>query len=79
MKCISGKNGYYLESEAEEALIRSQINAYRSAINYYQCFECNEYHLTSQGSRHPLLDDPEVKKRIAKERLEQEWNQRLRR
>ncbi len=78
MKCISGKNGYYSESEVQEALVRSHIRFQDAAKNYYLCDDCNEYHLTSQSNQHPLLADPEVQKRIKKERSEQEWMNHLR-
>lgn len=78
MRCVTGKNGYYAEAEVQEALIRSQINFIQGAINYYVCNECGEFHLTSQGERHPLLSDDEVQLRIKQERLSQDWEGRLR-
>lgn len=78
MSCVSGKKGYYTESEIIEALIRSQISFRSSATNYYICDDCGEFHLTSRTSLNPILKDPEVKKRIEKERQEQEWTQKFR-
>ncbi len=77
MGCITGKNGYYREEEAQEALIRSHIRFSNAANNYYLCEECGEYHLTSQGGLHPLLDDPKLQQRIKREKQEQEWLARL--
>lgn len=78
MNCKTGKRGYYTEGEVQEALIRSQISFRSSATNYYVCEDCSEFHLTSKAGRHPLLNDPEVIRRIEKEQQEQDWNQRLR-
>jgi len=77
MSCSSGKNGYYTEHDVQEALIRSHIRFSNAAKNYYLCHDCNEYHLTSQGNLHPLINDPEVQARITKEQREQEWMERL--
>lgn len=76
MRCPTGKNSYYSESEVQEALIRSHIRFLQGAKNYYQCHDCGEYHLTSQGEINPILNDPEVKKRIKREQQEQEWTGR---
>lgn len=73
MRCPTGKNGYYTESEVQEALIRSHIRFLQAAKSYYNCHDCGEYHLTSQGDVNPLLNDPAVKSRIKREQQEQEW------
>ena len=73
MRCPTGKNGYYSENEAQEALIRSNIRFLQGAKNYYECRDCGEYHLTSQGDFNTLLNDPEVRARIKREQLDQEW------
>jgi len=77
MGCSTGKNGYYREAEAQEALIRSHIRYLTAAKSYYLCNDCGEYHLTSQGELHESLNDPKVKERIKRERQEQEWAERL--
>jgi ribosomal protein L32 len=77
MKCSTGKNSYYTESEVQEALIRSQISFRGSATNYYVCEECGEFHLTSRATKNPLLNDPDVIARIKKEQLEQDWQRRI--
>lgn len=79
MSCSTGKNGYYSETEVQEALIRSHIGFKSAASNYYLCEECGEYHLTSQGGLHPLLNDPKVQERIKREQQEQEWKSRFKR
>lgn len=76
MRCPTGKNSYYSENEAQEALIRSHIRFLQAAKSYYKCRDCEEYHLTSQGELNPLLNDPEVKSRIKREQREQEWTGR---
>lgn len=77
MACSHNKIGYYSEAEVQEALIRSHIRFVKAASNYYRCLDCDEYHLTSQGVRHPLLNDPKVQERIKKEQLHQDWSSRF--
>lgn len=79
MSCSTGKNGYYTEKEVQEALIRSHIKFNKAAINYYQCNDCGEFHLTSQGALHSLINEPKVQERIKRERKSQEWEGRFRR
>ena len=73
MSCSTGKKGYYTEDEVQEALIRSHIRFISTASNYYVCDDCGEYHLTSQGGKHPLLDNPAIRTRIKNEQREQDW------
>jgi hypothetical protein len=79
MPCSTGKNGYYTEEEVQEALIRSHIKFTKAANSYYQCADCGEYHLTSQGALHPSLNDPKVQERIKREQRSQDWEGRFRR
>ena len=79
MGCSTGKNGYFTEEEVQEALIRSHIKFIKAAKSYYQCADCDEYHLTSQGELHPLINDPQVQQRIKLEQRSQEWEGRFRR
>ena len=76
MRCPTGKKGYYLEREVQEALIRSHIRFLQAAKNYYRCHDCGEYHLTSQGELNPIINEPETKARIKREQQEQEWGGR---
>ena len=78
MVCNTGKKAYYSEEEVQEALIRSHIKFIKAAISYYHCNECGEYHLTSQGAAHSLLNDPKVQERIKRERRAQEWEGKFR-
>jgi len=78
MGCSTRKNSYYTEEEVQEALIRSHIRFVKAAQSYYLCADCDEYHLTSQGELHPILNDPEVQERIKRERRSQEWEGRFR-
>jgi len=77
MDCKSRKNQYYTEDEAAEALIRSHIRFYKPALSYYLCAECAQYHLTSRGPQHSLLNRPEVIERIQKEQQSQDWSRSL--
>ena len=77
MSCSTGKNGYYSEEEAQEALIRSHIRFVKAAKNYYLCNDCHEYHLTSQGEQHLILNDSKVQERIKREQQSQEWEGRF--
>ncbi|MEQ9467884.1 MAG: hypothetical protein RLN88_10770 [Ekhidna sp.] len=80
-RCISGKLSFAVESLAIEALIQNHIrNSYRDGqgpVNIYLCEDCGEWHFTSKGSKHHLLNDPEVRERIDSERRAYEWEQRL--
>ena len=75
MGCSKNKKSYYLESEAQEALIRSNIRFVKAAVNYYVCDQCSEYHLTSKGETNLLLKDLSIKERINKERQLQDWSE----
>jgi hypothetical protein len=77
MGCSNNKKSYYLESEAQEALIRSNIRFVKAAVNYYVCGQCSDYHLTSKGETNPLLKDLTIKERINKERQLQDWAERF--
>ena len=79
MDCNTGKIGYYTEAEVQEALIRSHIKFARAASSYYQCNDCGEYHLTSQGGLHALLNDEKVQERIKREQQSQDWEGKFKR
>ena len=82
MKCVSGKVVHYSEQSALEALVQNHIRFYHNdnagPVNVYECRDCGYFHLTSSGSKHPLLDDPEVKKRIKLEKQSLHWESKLR-
>ena len=67
------KREFQTEIQAEEALIQSHILFTSTAINYYQCDICGQYHLTSKGDRNPILDNEAVKQKIKRERQSREW------
>ena len=79
MSCSTGKISYYSEEEVQEALIRSHIRFSKAAKSYYLCNNCDEYHLTSQGDLHKLLNEPSVQERIKREQRSQEWEGKFKR
>ncbi|MDH5476427.1 MAG: hypothetical protein OEX22_12095 [Cyclobacteriaceae bacterium] len=79
MKCATGKRLYYTKDTAQEALIEARIRfEYNTAISVYQCDDCGQWHLTSQGEMDPtlkaLLEDGTIKK----EKQAFQWNMKLR-
>ena len=68
--CVSGKKSYPDQHVAEEALIGAHIQFdYRNGngpVNFYQCEDCGNYHLTSQGQMNKrlaqLLHDGQINK-----------------
>ena len=76
--CSSKKNQYYLETEAIEALIRSNVSFNKPATSYYLCTECAQFHLTSKGEKHLILSKSDIIKRIKREQNSQDWSKRLR-
>lgn len=82
MGCVSGKKGYLTESDALNALVdqRGRFN-YRSnsgPVNVYACDDCGEWHFTSKGEVHQLLQSADVQKRIADQREADFWERKLR-
>lgn len=80
-KCISGKRCFDDEGIASEALVQHHIlneySANQGPRNVYQCEECGNWHFTSK-SKNSLLDDPDISKRIKKEREASQWERKLR-
>lgn len=80
--CSTGKNYYFDEQTAIEALIehlgRNHFSHGTGPINVYQCNICEGYHFTSKGERLAVLDDPKVKSRIEKLRQASDWEGRYR-
>lgn len=63
---------------AEDALIEARIRfIHNSAVAVYQCVDCGEWHLTSQGELNPklrkLLDEGD----IGKSREALDWERKL--
>ncbi|WP_436516273.1 hypothetical protein [Ekhidna sp. To15] len=79
-KCITGKRTYADESLALEALVQHHIiNEYpanQGPRNVYQCSDCLNWHFTSKGNASPL-DDSDIRSRIKRERLANQWERRL--
>lgn len=79
--CITGKRSFADEELALEALIQHHIiNDYppnQGPINVYECSECGNWHFTSKGTN-KILDNPDIKNRIKKERIANQWERRLR-
>ena len=81
MKCSSGKKCFEDEFLATEALIQNHvINDHTfgaGPINVYECDMCGYWHFTSKGVRHEVLDDPDLRDRIKREREGHFWERRL--
>ena len=79
---MTGKRSYETEQEALEALVGARIGfdcgRGSGPVNCYQCHDCGDYHLTSKGAMHPLLEDPDTVKRIKLEKEAQNWERKLR-
>ncbi len=76
--CHTHKRSYPTQEMAEDALVEARIRfVHNSAAGVYQCDECGEWHLTSQGEMNPrlkkLLDDGTLKK----EREAFNWERKL--
>lgn len=80
--CSTGKNYYFDEQTAIEALIehlgRNHFSLGTGPINVYQCNICDGYHFTSKGEPLALLNNPDVKNRIRKLRQASSWEDRYR-
>lgn len=78
MFCPSKKREYLSKQEAEEALIQHHIqfdfSPGQGPVNVYRCDRCEAWHFTSKGETASILNDPDVKKRIAREKLGSGWN-----
>lgn len=82
VKCVSGKNGYSSFESAKEALVQHHI-VYNhrqggGPTNIYECSDCGQWHFTSSGNKANLLESPEIKARIERERRAKEWEQKFR-
>ena len=65
--CPTSKRAYSSEALALDALIEARTNfVHNTAIAVYQCEDCGDWHLTSQGAISPrlkeMLDDGSLKK-----------------
>ncbi len=67
------KREFQTKMAAEEALIQSHIIFTSPAINYYQCDNCGQFHLTSKGNTNPILEKDVIKERIKREQQARQW------
>lgn len=81
--CSTGKRAFFDEEAAIEALIQSKIDHHhkidQGAINVYRCEFCNEWHLTSKGELHKVLNEPQVLSRIKRGQTGRYWEEKYRR
>jgi len=82
-KCITGKRQYHSQQLAEEALIEAHIHFdYRAGggpVTVYQCEDCGEYHLTSQGAMNERLATLLSNGTIKKQKLAAQWQNKFKR
>lgn len=80
-KCTTGKRLYSNEQLAEDALIEAHIHFdYRSGggpVAVYQCEECGNYHLTSQGAMNPRLSQQLANGVINKQKEAGRWQSKF--
>lgn len=76
--CVSGKRGYSAEAIAEDALIEARTRfVHNLAVAVYQCEDCGEWHLTSQGEMNPRLKKLLEDGTIGKDREALNWEMKL--
>lgn len=81
VKCISNKKIYYSRETAEEALIGAHIQfeypAGQGPVAVYQCEDCGNYHLTSQGPVNSTLAQFIKEGKIARQKEANQWLNKL--
>ena len=78
--CSTGKRGYLSESLAIDALIEARTNfVFNSAVSVYQCEDCGDWHLTSQGEINPRLKKMLDNGSLTKQQEVSNWERKLRR
>ena len=81
MNCVSGKNAYSSRDLAIEALIQNRIRNFHDdhsgPLNVYECEHCGEWHFTSRKPQADELTDPDVRRRIERERIANDWERKL--
>jgi len=80
MKCPSGKRAYPTKERAEEVLVETKIK-FRNPmeigpVNVYECQDCGNFHLTSQGEISDVLKSDKIKKEIDREREARHWERK---
>lgn len=77
MSC--SKRKYNSETLAVEALLEARINFdSNSATTVYLCGDCGYWHLTSRGDMHPKLKAALDSGQIARLKLSNYWERKLR-
>jgi hypothetical protein len=77
-KSCSNKRKYSTEALAIDALLEARIRfSTNSAVTVYQCENCNDWHLTSQGNIHPRLAEALSGGEIKKEQDAYFWQSKL--
>ena len=80
MKCPTQKRLYYSEVMAEDALIEARIRfVNNSAVGVYQCDDCGQWHLTSQGPLNARLKSMLDDGSISRENDAINWERKFRR
>ena len=78
MNCPSGKRTYESERTAVEALINARIlYVNNKSCTVYQCHDCNQWHLTSDGNLHPDLAEFLNKNNVNRIREANHWEDKL--
>ncbi len=77
--CVSFKRAYSTETIAVDALIEARTRfADNSAVTVYQCDDCGEWHLTSQGDINPQLRKSLRDGTIRRNKEAMDWQRKLR-
>jgi hypothetical protein len=77
MKCATNKKSYRDETTAEAALIETRIRFVgNTAVNVYQCDDCNDWHLTSLGQINERLEEMIETGELDEEIKLYEWRER---
>ena len=81
--CITHKRCYHTVELAEEALIGAHIHFEygkgKKPIGVYQCDDCGQYHLTSQGEMNPKLKEMLEQGELQKQKEAKWWEGKFRR
>ena len=82
MNCPTGKKCFDTEDLAVEALIQNHSRFHHGSdsgpINVYACRDCGDFHFTSKGEPHPMLNEAQTKNTILKAREAAYWESKFR-
>ena len=84
MHCpVTRKRSFESREIAEEALRHHHTRQFHAddqgPVNVYECDHCGQWHFTSKGPVHQLLQDASFKDHMKREREAFHWERRLRR